>query len=381
MNYFKLAALTLIRVILNTAFRMIYPFLAVFARGLGVDISVVSGLVANRAMVGAATPFLFPFIETRGRKFGMALGLALFILAMSMVAFFPSLFTLGVALILAMIGKTIFDPSLTSYVADHVAYEERGTAIAISEFAWSLAFIAGVPAAGWIIAHSTWSSPFWLLGLLGLGALSFILLTLKDSEKPTHHADGVFGSLKQILASPVVLVAFSIGTCITSANEVVNLMFGVWLEDSFKLQIAALAAASAVIGLSELGGEGLVALFVDRIGKVRAAGLGILANAVAAMLLPVIGRTEFGALVGLFFFFISFEFTIVSIIPLNSEVMPSARATTLALAGSANFIGRAIGATLAPKLYAFGFVTVTGAAVVFDLLALVAVWYVSKHHD
>lgn len=381
MSYFKLAALTLIRVVLNTAFRMIYPFLAVFARGLGVDISVVSGLVANRAMVGAATPFLFPFIETRGRKFGMALGLVLFILAMSMVAFFPSLFTLGFALILAMIGKTIFDPSLTSYVADHVAYEERGTVIAISEFAWSLAFIAGVPAAGWIIAHSTWSSPFWLLGLLGLGALSFILLTLEDSEKPAHHADGVFGSIKQIITTPVVLVAFSIGTCITSANEVVNLMFGVWLEDSFKLQIAALAAASAVIGLSELGGEGLVALFVDRIGKVRAAGLGILANAIAAILLPVIGRTEFGALAGLFFFFISFEFTIVSIIPLNSEVMPSARATTLALAGSANFIGRAIGATLAPKLYAFGFVTVTGAAVIFDLLALVAVWYVSKHHD
>jgi predicted MFS family arabinose efflux permease len=125
----------------------------------------------------------------------------------------------------------------------------------------------------------------------------------------------------------------------------------------------------------------LVALFVDRIGKVRAAGLGIIVNSIAAVLLPVIGRTELGALVGLFFFFIAFEFTIVSIIPLNSEVMPSARATTLAFAGSANFIGRAIGATLAPKLYAFGFGAVTGAAVVFNLLALVAVWYVSRHHD
>jgi len=381
LSNFKLAALTLIRVVLNTAYRMIYPFLAVFARGLGVDIGVVSGLVANRAIVGAVTPFIFPFIETRGRKFGMSLGLGLFVLAMGIVALFPSLTTLGVALILAMVGKTIFDPSMTSYVADHVAYEKRGTAIAISEFAWSLAFILGIPAVGWIIAKSTWSAPFWMLGILGLAAIVFILTTLQDSTKPTRHADGVFGSVKAILTTPAVLVALSIGACICSANEVVNLVFGVWLEDSFHLQITALAGASIVIGLSELGGEGLVALFVDRMGKVRAAGVGIVANSIAAVLLPMIGHTELGALIGLFLFFISFEFTIVSIIPLMSEVMPSARATTLALTVSANFIGRAIGALLAPELYMYGIYTVMGAAAFFDLLALVAVWYVSKHHE
>ena len=381
MSNFKLAALTLIRVVINTSYRMIYPFLAVFARGLGVEISVVSGLVANRAIAGAATPFLFPFIETRGRKFGMSLGLGFFVLAMGMVAIYPSLTTLGIALILAMVGKTIFDPSLTSYIADHVSYEKRGTAIAVSEFAWSLAFILGVPAVGFLIARSTWSVPFWALGVLGIISFIFIALTLRDTAKPVQHMNGVFGNVKAIMTTPGVLVAFSIGTCITSANEVVNLMFGVWLEDSFQLQIAALAGASAVIGLSELGGEGLVALFVDRVGKVRAAGIGITANCIAAVLLPIIGRTEPGALIGLFLFFITFEFTIVSIIPLMTEVMPSARATTLSFAGAANFIGRAIGALLAPILYPLGFSVVTGAAVVFNLAGLVAVWYVSRHHE
>ena len=378
---YQLIVFTVIRTVLNTSHRMIYPFLAVFARGLGVDISVVSTLVANRSLVGAATPFLFPFIETRGRKFGMSLGLGLFILSMTIVVLFPSITTLGIALILGMIARTIFDPSMTSYLADHVPYEKRGAILAFSEFAWSLAFIAGVPAVGWILSRSTWSSPFSILGILGLIACFFILVMVRDSTKPARHADGVFGSVKQIVASPLVLVVFSIGACVTSSNEMVNLVFGVWLEDSFHLQIAALAGASAVIGLSELGGEGLVALFVDRIGKVRAAGLGIVVNSIAAILLPIIGRTEFGALMGLFFFFISQEFTIVSIIPLNSEVMPSARATTLALAGSANFVGRAIAATLAPSLYAFGFGVVTGIAVVLNLLALVAVLHVSKHHD
>jgi predicted MFS family arabinose efflux permease len=381
LSYFKLATYALIRVVINTAYRMVYPFLVVFARGLGLDISVISGLIGNRAVIGALNPLLFPFIETRGRKFGMLLGVGLFILGMGMVALYPSLTTLGISLVLGMMSKSIFDPSLASYVADHIAYEKRGTALGFMEFAWSLAFILGVPAAGWLIAKGNWSTPFWALSVLGIVAFVFVVLTLQDSEKPVRHAAGIFGNVKDIFTSRTVLVAFSIGLSITSANEVVNLMFGVWLEDSFKLQIAALAGASAIIGLSELGGEGLVALYVDRVGKVRAAGLGIIANCIAALILPVIGRSATGALIGLFLFYISFEFTIVSIIPLMTEVMPSARATTLSFAGAGNSIGRAIGAYLAPSLYAIGFFYVTGAAILFNLLGLAAVWYVSRHHN
>ena len=103
-------------------------------------------------------------------------------------------------------------------------------------------------------------------------------------------------------------------------------------------------------------------------------------NCVAALLLPIIGHTEVGALAGLFLFYISFEFTIVSLIPLMSEIMPRARATTLSFTASAHYIGRALGALAAPLLYALGFSTVTGAAIVINLLGLAAVWYVLRHH-
>ncbi len=195
---------TLIRVVMNTAYRMIYPFLAIFARGLGVDISVISGLVANRAIVGAMDPFIFPFIETRGRKFGMLLGLGLFVIAMALVAVFPSITTLGFSLILGLVGYAIFDSSLKSYVADHISYEKRGTAIGFLEFAWSLSFILGVPAMGFIIARSRWSAPFWILGFLGFIAFFFTAFTLTDSEKPTHHQDGIFGHAKEIITTPAL---------------------------------------------------------------------------------------------------------------------------------------------------------------------------------
>ena len=377
----RIILLTLIRVTLNTAHRMIYPFLAIFARGIGVDLATVSALVANRALFGAATPFIFPFLEARGRKFGMTLGIGLFVTGMALVVIRPSLFTLGAALILAMVGKAFFDPSVIAYLADHTPYERRGLVTALSEVSWSLAGIAGVPLMGFLIARFGWNSPFVAFSLLGVFALTAILFLIKDTHQVEPHKDGALGNVRAIVTSPSVMAGLLIGVFSVMANEMVNLMFGVWLEDSFHLQIAALAAASAVIGLSELGGEGLVALFADRVGKVRATGLGIAANCVAALLLPVIGRTETGALIGLFFFYISFEVTVVSQIPLMSEVMPKARATTLSFNAAAHSLGRALGALSAPLLYALGFGAVTGAAIAANLLALVAVWYVARHHE
>jgi DHA1 family inner membrane transport protein len=377
----RLASYTLIRMVTDTPFRMVYPFITTFARGLGVETGVITNLIAQRAFTGTFIPFVIPFIETRGRKFGMLLGLGLFVAGTSLVALRPTITTFGIALILGLVSRFIFSPSLTSYVADHVAYEKRGVALAITEFAWSLAFIAGAPFVGWILSRYHWSTPFALFSLLGAGAFLYLAIFLKDSTRPTHHADGMFGNIKQIVKSPVALVAFSIGFSLTAANELVNVSFAVWLEDSFQLQIAALAGASAFIGLSELSGEGLVALLVDRVGKVRATGAGIIANCLAALLLPLIGRTQTGALAGLFLFYITFEFTIVCIIPLLTEIMPSARATALSFAGAAYSIGRTVSALLSPALYGVGFSLVTGGAILFNLLGLAAVWYVSRHHD
>ena len=211
MSYLKLITFTCIRVILNTPYRMIYPFITVFASRLGVDPNMISELIARRAMVGVFAAFVIPLIEARGRKFGMLLGLGLFVSGAAVVAISPSLTTLGIALIFGLLGKAFFDPSLSSYIADHVAYEKRGTALAVTEFAWSLAFIVGAPLVGWILSRYTWSTPYLIFGVLVLLAFFYIAFTLTDSAKPAHHEDGLFGNLKQILKSPVVLIAFMNG--------------------------------------------------------------------------------------------------------------------------------------------------------------------------
>jgi predicted MFS family arabinose efflux permease len=375
----QLAAFTVIRTIFNTLHRMVYPFLAIFARGLGVDLTTISYALTARSVVGTFGPFAASVADHRGRRFGMLCGAGLFVIGAAVVVFWPTFPGLTISLILATLGKYIFDPGMQAYISDHVLYEQRGRTIAITEFGWSLAFIAGVPLMGFLIARSGWMTPFPLMTFLGVLIFLGLFWMLPKEDRPSGAARSR-DNFRMVLTSLPALTGLAIGMFASAANEQVNLIFGVWLEDSFGLKIAALGAASAIIGISELSAEGLVAAFVDRIGKPRAIALGLAVNSLAALSLPWLGRTEVGALVGLFFFYISFEFTLVSSIPLMTELLPSARATLMAFNVASLSLGRAIGAFLAPRLYGVGFFAVALGAIVFNLLALFAVNRLMKEH-
>jgi DHA1 family inner membrane transport protein len=369
---FQIIVFTIIRIVLNTLHRMVYPFLAVLARGVGVDLVSMSYALTARSLVGTVGPFAATLADRRGRRFGMLFGIGLFTLGTAIVVFWPTFPALVLSIILSTLGKYIFDPSLQAWLGDRIPYARRGRAIAVTEFGWSLAFILGIPLMGFLVARNGWMAPFPLMALLGVLIFAGLFWMLPREGKPAGDDPTLWSKFRTVLTSTPALAGLAVGLLASAANEEVNLIFGVWLEDSFGLQIAALGAASAVIGLSELCGEGLVAAFVDRLGKPRAIRLGLAANCLAALALLFLGRTQAGALLGLFFFYITFEFTLVSIIPLMTEILPSARATLMASNVAALSLGRALGDLLAPRLYGSGFWLIVLGAIVFNLLALLA---------
>lgn len=374
----QLIVFMFLRTIFNTMHRMVYPFLAVFARGLGVEITTLSYVVTARSFVGMLSPVFAPIADRYGRKFGMLTGISLFTIGMGLVAFHPSLITFSIALILAILGKYFFDPAMQAYFGDRIPYERRGTALAVTEAAWSLAFIAGVPFAGYLIAKYGWNAPFPFLAGFGLIIFAVIWRMIPHTDPSQPKPDST-NNLRAVLTNIPALAGISIAIWASAGNELINLIFGVWLEDSFGLKIAALAGASAVIGISELGGEGLVALTTDRLGKPRALMLGLSGNALAALLLPLIGRTEIGALVGLFLFYITFEYVMVSHIPLMTELVPEARATLLSFNLAGHSLGRMIGALLATFIYQrFGFLPVALLTMLFNIFALIALGELTK---
>ena len=284
----------LLRTILNTAHRMVYPFLSAFARGLGVDISTMSLLMTARSLVGATSPIFAPIADKRGRKFGMMAGLIIFVFGVGLVAVYPGFGTLAAAVILAMFGKYMFDPAMQAYFGDRIPYHQRGTALAVTEMSWSMAFVAGVPVMGFLIDRYGWSAPFPVLTVLGLVAL-FIIWRIVPGEDPHHEPVKNSGDgYRAVFNSVPALAGISIALWASAANELVNVIFGVWLEDSFGLKIMALAGASAVIGISELSGEGLVAFTTDRLGKPLALTIGLIGNALAPLIDQVSQPRVFG---------------------------------------------------------------------------------------
>jgi predicted MFS family arabinose efflux permease len=364
---------------MNTMHRMVYPFLPVFGRGLGVDLAALSLALTLRALVGVFGPLVGGLADSRGRKAGMMLGLGIFTLGVALVAIWPSYPVFLLTLILALLGKCIFDPSMQAYLGDRVSYQRRGLVLAITELGWSLGFVAGVPAMGLLIARLGWYGPFPVLVVFGALTTGLLAWMLPPDPAPADGRPGIFANFRTVLNYRPALVGLCMGLLLNAGNETVNLVFGVWMEDAFDLKIAALGAASAVIGLSELGGESLVGGLADRLGKPRALTAGLLLNCLAALALPYLGQNLYGALAGLFFFYITFEITLVTSIPLMTEILPSARATLMAGYVATLSLGRALGALVAPSLYGIGlpdFLPALApnalAAVLFNLLALAA---------
>jgi len=367
---YQLILFAAVRTVMNTGHRLVYPFLPVIARGLGVDLQTAALAVSARSLLGFFGPAIGSAGDRLGRRRAMVTALMMLGVGFALVRPFPIYLVFALALALNSIAKILFDSSMQAYLGDLVQYSRRGLAIAVTELGWSLASLIGLPLVGLVIAHSGWSAAFPWIAALAFGAACVLYIVLPADGQALASRMRLSDGLRVVARHRIALAALAVGLLITTANEVVNIVFGAWLEQAFALQIVALGAASIVIGAAELAGEGFVAGFTDRLGKVRSVALGILLNSVAAILLPILGQTLPGAGVGLFLFYVTFEFTLVSAIPLMTELVPAARATVMASNISAHALGRALGALLGPALFALGFAANGVAAAGLNLLAL-----------
>jgi len=370
--YFQTITFAAVRTVINTMHRMVYPFLPIFSRGLGIEISTLSLILGGRSVVGMFAPFAAIIADKRGHKAAMLFGLGSFTAGTTLVVIWPTFPMFIGTLFLTTLGKYVFDPPMQAYLGDRVPYQKRGRFLAVTELGWSLAFVVGIPLMGFLISWSGLMSPFWILTLLG--GISLLLLNkMIPSDHPSgDHQINLLSSFQKVLRHKPALAGLAVGIFCSAANEVINLVFGVWMENVFRLQIAALGAATAVIGFAEFGGESLVGIWVDRLGKPRSIAIGLIANSLIAIAFPYLAKTLPGALIALFIFYLTFEFTLVSSIPMMTEILPDARGTMMAFNFSGLSLGRALGTLVALPLFNLGMGTNAGAALVFNLLALLA---------
>lgn len=356
---------------MNSGLRMVYPLLPLFASGLGVDLAVFAAAFSIRSFLGVIAPFLAAFADTRSRRSGMFLGIGLFILGCGIVIVWPIFLTFVIASTLIVIGNGVFIPSMQAYLGDHVPFEKRGTVMSITELSWALAFIIGVPILGNLLVTFSWVAPFILLAGLCMVLGSFLFKVVPHVEHFEKKDVTILHNLKKVITYWPALAGLLMGLFFTAANEAVNLVFGLWIESGFGLAFATLTAASVVIGTSELASELLSVVIIDRIGKKRAIFIALSLNCLAALVLPLTGNNLTVSLIGLGFFYITFEFALISAMTLMSEVLPNARATIIAATVATFSLGRMFGDLITPALYAIDFWAACLAAVVLNTLSLI----------
>ncbi len=347
----QLGILTFARFCLNTVLRVVYPFAPAFARGLGVPVTTIYLMISLRNLTGLLSPVFAPLAERYGRRNVMALSLAAFSLSALLVAGMPAVWSLGLALVVVGAVKVIYDPAMQSYLGDAVPYQQRGRAMAITEFGWSGAFLVGAPLTGWLIARQGWPAPFFWLGLAGAAAAVLLWRGLPAARHHVHGTITIGYTWQMLRRHPVIWAAALYMLLPLIAQESLFIVYGDWMESSFNLSLTGLGLATTLIGLAEMSGEATAGWSVDRFGKRPVVALSGTLTAVAFLLIPLsAGRltTTLAALVALFFLF---EIAVVGAIPLLTELVPEARGVVMSMSLGAMAAGRTIGSIIGPAVW------------------------------
>jgi len=254
--------------------------------------------------------------------------------------------------------------------------------IALTELGWSGSVLVGVPLVGLILDRTVWHSAFTPIALAGFIAGLGMWLIIPSDRGMAHK--NIFGESgwRAILKDPSVLGALSIGFLISFGNENLNSVYGIWMEDTFKVSVVQLGLSTVVIAASELIGEGLVAGFVDRLGKKKSIAIGLGVSGIANIILPFATTHIALALAAIFFVYITFEFTIVSSLPLVSGLLPKSRGLMLSVNVASHSAGRMFGALFGTVLLHYGFFWNGALSTALNVIGImIVVWVVKENLD
>lgn len=370
-----LVGIVLARLAVNGGIRVVYPFLAVIADGLGVSLEVVAVLVASRSLAGLGGPVIARMMPLHRRRALMMLSQLVVIAGCLLIAVSSTAPTMvrtavvGVGFVATGVARPLFDLPMQMWVSAHVPAVARGRALGLTELGWALSLAATVPVAGVLIERLGWRSPFVLVaGMAGTAVLTLVLTLPHDrGEVPLAVAPAalatrsVFARTRRVPTGVAVCVGAGLAV---AAGEVLLVVYGQWLAEDFGLSVAQIGASTLLIVAAELVGEGVVVAVSDRVGLCRTLFSALLVSAVMYVALGLIGGRVSLAFAVVGILFVAFEVTVVVLIAFASTVVHDNRDRTRLLGAlmAAVACGNAVGAVAAPLVFSHGGIALSGAA-------------------
>lgn len=364
-----LSIFTLTRLVISTAFRMVYPFLPALSRGLGVPLESVALAISARSALGFLGPIFGAVSDVSGRK--KALVIALFISGFSLVAIglFPNFLVFFIGLLIFGGAAVVIDSSVHAYLGDRVPYAQRGSAAAIVELGWSLAFVIGIPIVGWLMAQKGWNFPFLWMGFSALLVGGLIICFVPELPPVSSGLKQLKVGLKEILKI-TPMMGLLLAMVMVIANQLISIVFGVWLEQAYHLRLEELGAASSVIGFAGIAGVFVAMGLTDKLGKRRALFMGLLLNSLSCLALPLVSSHLWSVIGMLFVFYLTFEFNMTSLLPLMSSLSVQARGAFMAATLAMFSLGDSVGTLLGPLLFQGDILRNALGAIMFNFIGI-----------
>ena len=330
--------LTIARLTSNACFRYAPPFLASISDDFQISLSRLGLALMITEIVMGISPILGRFVDRMHRRTAMAGGLLAISGAATIAAASPSVWIFVLGMLLIAVAKFIFDIGLASWVNDHVEYEKRGRVIGFTETSWALGLLIGVTAMGLVASATSWRWGY-AVGAISVAVMAIVVMTRLDG----HDVAGSQRS-KDTTKYPMPRHGYWIFAAmffLMAASQTLFVTFGSWLEDEFGFTEAGISAVVFGLGAFELLASVTSARRTDTWGKERSTIFGALLILPAGLLLTVGHNNAIIGLILLGVYLLGFEFSIVSMLPLSANLIPSSPGRGLGIVLAGGTLGRA----------------------------------------
>jgi predicted MFS family arabinose efflux permease len=335
----NITAVTAARLVTNACYRFAPPFLAIIAKGFDASIEDIGIAVAISELTGLTSPMAGRLVDRLTHRTSMLLGLIGTALGCVIAALAPNLLVFGIGVAVLALTKQSFDLGLGAWIADHVKYEQRGRIVGLTETSWALGLLVGVSAMGVITALSSWRVAYWV----GIASLVFYVFVIAKRINAQPRAP------RRITGRAWLVVATMF--CIMASAQNLFVTFGAWLEDDFGFGAARISAVGFLVGGIELVASTSSARLTDTWGKENSIALGALLIVPSGILLALGGSNLIIGVVAVIIYFMGFEFSVVSLLPVATQLVPNNPGAGLGWVLGAGTVGRAVMARVATTSY------------------------------
>ena len=365
-NFFGLSAgliasLFVIRLVVDTSFRMVYPFVPQISGGLQVSITIFGWLLMVRSSSAFFSPMIGSLADRYGRRKVMAFALLSQAIGITGIALTKGWWA-ALPIFLCGLAMNAYLPAQQAYISDLAPFDRRGRALASVDIAFAFSGMALMPIIGWLISAYGWRTPFWWLGALSFVAALLTWAYLPETKTRTIVKKDTNAWL--LLRQQNIQASMGVAIFLFMAVGIFMTFWSIWLTADFGFDALDLGLMAQQIGIAELAGAVLAGLVVDRLGKRRTSLFGMILSAIFFASIPLarenLTAIRFLLIITVFWL----ELAIVALFPLYGEQAPHARATLFSLISLGNGIGLAVGPLITTSLWTWrglGAITIVAA--------------------